>query len=36
KSFQTLKENDQEVVIKTGYETIIRKKFDFPMPEQVG
>ncbi len=36
KSFQTLKEDDWEVVIKTGYETVIRKKFDFPMPEQVG
>lgn len=35
KSFQTLKEDDGEVVIKTGYETVIRKKFDFPMPEQV-
>jgi len=35
KSFETLKEDDREVVIKTGYETIIRKKFDFPMPEQV-
>ncbi len=35
KSFETLKEDNREVVIKTGYETIIRKKFDFPMPEQV-
>jgi len=35
KSFETLKEDDREVVIKTGYETVIRKKFDFPMPEQV-
>ena len=35
KPFQTLKEDDREVVIKTGYETVIRKKFDFPMPEQV-
>jgi len=36
KPFETLKEDDREVVIKTGYETVIRKKFDFPMPEQVG
>ncbi len=36
KSFETLKEDDREVVIKTGYETVIRKKFDFPMPEQLG
>jgi uroporphyrinogen-III decarboxylase len=35
KSFETLKEDGREVVIKTGYETVIRKKFDFPMPEQV-
>lgn len=35
KSFETLKENNDEVVIKTGYETVIRKKFVFPMPEQV-
>jgi len=35
KPFETLKEDDREVVIKTGYETVIRKKFDFPMPEQV-
>lgn len=35
KSFQTLTEDDREVIIKTGYETVIRKKFDFPMPEQI-
>ena len=35
KSFETLEQTEQEVVIKTGYETVIRKKFDFPMPEQV-
>ncbi|MHC4461464.1 MAG: uroporphyrinogen decarboxylase family protein [Planctomycetota bacterium] len=35
KAFQTIKEDGREVVIKTGYETVIRKKFDFPMPEQV-
>jgi hypothetical protein len=36
KAFETIRENDQEVVIKTGFETTIRKKFDFPMPEQIG
>ncbi len=35
KSFETLKETDQEVIIKTGFETVIRKKFDFLMPEQI-
>ena len=35
KSFETLEQTEQEVVIKTGYETVIRKKFDFPMPEQI-
>ncbi len=34
--FETLKEDDEEVVVKTGYGAIMRKKFDFPMPECVG
>jgi hypothetical protein len=36
KAFETIRENQEEVVIKTGFETTIRKKFDFPMPEQIG
>ncbi len=36
RSFETLKEDDQEVVVKTGYGAIMRKKFDFPMPEFIG
>ena len=32
-SFEILKEDETEVVVKTGFLTIIRKKFDFPMPE---
>jgi len=36
RSFETLKEDDEEVVVKTGYGAIMRKKFDFPMPESVG
>ncbi|MCH8118103.1 MAG: hypothetical protein IIC00_00075 [Planctomycetes bacterium] len=36
KSFETIKEDSEEVIIKTGFETTLRKKFDFPMPEQVG
>jgi len=35
KSFEILKEDDTEVVVKTGYEAVVRKKFEFPMPEFV-
>ena len=31
--FQMLKENDEEVVVRTGFEAVIRKKFADPMPE---
>jgi uroporphyrinogen decarboxylase len=33
RSFETIKENDEEVIVKTGFNAIMRKKFDFPMPE---
>jgi hypothetical protein len=36
KPFETLKEDDQEVIVKTGFETTLRKKFSLPMPEQIG
>jgi uroporphyrinogen-III decarboxylase len=36
RSFETLKENNEEVVVKTGYGAIMRKKFDYPMPEFIG
>ena len=32
-SFETIKEDETEVVVKTGFLTTMRKKFDFPMPE---
>ncbi|MDD3366038.1 MAG: uroporphyrinogen decarboxylase family protein [Sphaerochaetaceae bacterium] len=32
KSFEILKENDEEVLVRTGYEAVIRKKFADPMP----
>ena len=32
-AFETLRENDEEVVVKTGFRATIRKKYDFPMPE---
>jgi uroporphyrinogen decarboxylase len=35
KSFEILKENDEEVVVRTGYEALIRKKLADPMPDYV-
>ncbi len=32
-SFETIKEDEIEVIVKTGFGATIRKKFDFPMPE---
>jgi hypothetical protein len=34
KCFETLRETAEEVVVKTGFETTLRKRFDLPMPEQ--
>jgi uroporphyrinogen decarboxylase len=34
--FETLSENDEEVVVKTGFGAVMRKKFASPMPESVG
>ena len=34
-SFETIKEDETEVIVRTGFLTTIRKKFDFPMPEFV-
>ena len=31
--FETIRENREEVVIKTGFLATLRKRFDFPMPE---
>ena len=36
KNFETLRETSEEVVVKTGFETTLRKRFDMPMPEQEG
>jgi uroporphyrinogen decarboxylase len=30
--FEILEENSQQVIVKTGFEAVIRKKFDDPMP----
>ncbi|MBM4155997.1 MAG: hypothetical protein FJ221_13375 [Lentisphaerae bacterium] len=32
--FETLREDAEEVVVRTGFETTLRKRFDMPMPEQ--
>lgn len=31
--FETIKEDENEVIVKTGFGATIRKKFNFPMPE---
>jgi hypothetical protein len=36
RSFETIREDDEEVVVKTGYGAVMRKRFDFPMPEFIG
>ena len=36
RSFEILSETSAEVVVKTGYGAIMRKKFDCPMPEFIG
>ena len=35
KDFETIREDAEEVVVETGFETTLRKRFDLPMPEQV-
>ena len=32
KQFEILKQNDEEVIVRTGFEAVIRKKFELPMP----
>jgi len=31
--FETIREDEKEVVVKTGFGATLRKRFDFPMPE---
>jgi len=33
KNFETLREDDEEVVVRTGFEAVMRKRYDLPMPE---
>jgi hypothetical protein len=35
RSFETIREDEHEVVVKTGFGAVMRKKFDLPMPESV-
>ncbi len=35
-SFETIREDETEVVVKTGFGGTVRKKYDFPMPEFIG
>jgi uroporphyrinogen decarboxylase len=35
RSFEVIREDGQEVVVRTGYEAVIRKKFADPMPDYV-
>ena len=32
KPFEVLRENDDEIVVRTGFEAVIQKKYDHPMP----
>ena len=34
-SFETLREDKSEVVVRTGFEAVLNKRFDLPMPESV-
>ena len=34
--FETLRETADEAVVKTGFGTLVRKVFDYPMPEFIG
>ncbi|MBL8131564.1 MAG: hypothetical protein JNL42_06875 [Anaerolineae bacterium] len=36
RDFEIIRENDQEVVVRTGFEAVIRKKYADPMPEYIG
>ncbi len=33
KPFEIVKENDEEVIVRTGFEALIRKKLAYPMPD---
>jgi uroporphyrinogen decarboxylase len=35
KQFEIIEQNEEEVIVKTGFEAVIRKKFQDPMPEYI-
>ena len=35
RNFETIREDDKEVVVRTGFDATLRKKFDLPMPEPI-
>ncbi|MFO7974704.1 MAG: uroporphyrinogen decarboxylase family protein [Candidatus Hydrogenedentota bacterium] len=35
KPFETLRETEEEVVVRTGFGGVVRKRFDLPMPEAI-
>lgn len=35
RSFETIRENETEVVVKTGYGAVMRKRLDLPMPQML-
>lgn len=35
RAFETIRQSDNEVWVKTGFETVLRKRLDLPMPEQM-
>jgi uroporphyrinogen decarboxylase len=35
KQFEIIEQNEEEVIVKTGFEAVIRKKFRDPMPEYI-
>jgi len=36
KSFEVLRESEEEIVVRTGFEAVIQKKLTYPMPAYVG
>jgi len=36
RDFEIVEEDGEQVVVKTGFEAIMRKRFDAPMPQQIG
>ena len=36
KDFEVIRESEEEVVVRTGFEAVLRKKFADPMPEFIG